>query len=622
MRITMPIYHYFQRLLCLGLLGALGIGFAATQPNALFHHPSPYLAMHGEDPVHWREWNASALTLAKKQNKLLFVSSGYFSCHWCHVMQRESYRNPKIAQFLNEHFIAVKVDREIDSALDAKLIDFVERTQGIAGWPLNAFITPDGYPLVGMVYVPPEQFLTVLQKVAAEWQGSAEKLANLAHAASDEVAGEQAGEARAITATNIAALTNTFLKESFTLADEMQGGFGEENKFPSVPQLQTLLSIYKEQPTDRLKQYLELTLSMMSRLGMRDQLSGGFFRYVVDPGWHTPHFEKMLYDNAQLASLYLQASRILNSPAYAEVARDTLDFMLREFATRNGGFATSLSAIDSHNVEGGYYLWTDTQLHKLLNQDEYQAATTFWSMTGTPELDAGFHLIQTKPVAVIAKELAITEKQLTTRIESARKKLITARNQRTLPKDTKVLAGWNGLTLAVLVDGYRTLQQERYRRAADDIVTQLRRYWWNDKTQTLYRLVDHSRSLADGALDDYAYIALGMYEYSRLTGAARDSVLLEQIVTQAWQRFHRQNGWLTAEKMLLQYGATEPQLKDSVLPSASAVLMNVSLRMGKAPFMDNAQQAMGKGYTALETQSFWHATQIRNLLTYQPQSGL
>lgn len=590
----------------------------ANKPaNALYRHASPYLAMHGQDPVHWHEWNAQTVAKARKQNKLLFVSSGYFSCHWCHVMQRESFQNEAIARLLNTHFIPVKVDRELDSALDSRLIDFVEHTQGIAGWPLNVFVTPEGYPLVGMVYVPPDNFKSVLEKLAGEWQSSSARLQQLARDATRELQTAATTRSEEITPARAAALAKAMLSQSYELADELQGGFGDENKFPSAPQLQTLLTIYRTQPEPRLKQFLQTTLNQMASLGLRDQLQGGFFRYVVDPAWHIPHFEKMLYDNALLASLYLDASVILQEPAYAAVARDTLDFMLRELKTASGALAASLSAVDDQGVEGGYYLWNETDLAKLLSPDELAAVRTFWNISGAPQLDAGHHLIQVQPLDATAAKMNLTAPQLAAQIDAARRKLLTARQSRLLPKDSKRLAAWNGLALAALAKGTRILKQDKYRQAAQAITDDIRRQWWNDKSRTLYRLVENKKPVSSGELEDYAYIAQGLFEFWQITARETDRALLNNILEQAWQRFYTPTGWQLAQDMLLRYGGSEAQIRDSALPSPSAVVMAVSLQYDQSPYREKARQALLTGANDIEAQAFWHATQIGNVLRYK-----
>ncbi|MCK5385924.1 MAG: thioredoxin domain-containing protein, partial [Gammaproteobacteria bacterium] len=268
---------------------------AAPFNNTLKNHASPYLALHGTDPVAWQEWNKETVARAKREGKLIYVSSGYFSCHWCHVMQRESYKNAEVAQILNKYFIPVKVDREINSALDSHLIDFVERTQGRAGWPLNVFVTPDGYPLVGMTYVPTNNFIEILNNLKTRWQLERAVLEDIAKSATNELSTAVAEGSENIADGLAKEYLKRFLLQADTMADDMSGGFGQQNKFPSYPQLNLMLMAYENTPEKPFKQFLLLTLNKMASQGLYDQLGGGFFRYTVDPIWQVPHFEKMLY---------------------------------------------------------------------------------------------------------------------------------------------------------------------------------------------------------------------------------------------------------------------------------------------------------------------------------------
>ncbi|MBT9613247.1 MAG: thioredoxin domain-containing protein, partial [Burkholderiales bacterium] len=270
--------------------------------NQLKQHPSPYLALHGTDPTAWQEWNAQTIERARRENKLLFVSIGYFSCHWCHVMQRESYKNPEIAKLLNERFIPVKVDREINGALDAELQTFAEATRKQAGWPLNVFITPEGYPLFALLYAPPQEFLQTISRLDTRWQQESDKLKQVAQSAAQEMPAPQ--EAQAQFAPQIGQLyRQRLVEEALVQADPFRGGFGTANKFPHAPQLAALLEAQRQTPHTKLAEFLRITFDQMAGLGLYDHVGGGFFRYTTDPDWHIPHFEKMLYDNAQLASL-------------------------------------------------------------------------------------------------------------------------------------------------------------------------------------------------------------------------------------------------------------------------------------------------------------------------------
>jgi uncharacterized protein YyaL (SSP411 family) len=566
--------------------------------------------------VRWHLWNAKTVALAKSQHKLLFVSSGYFSCRWCHVMQHESYQNPAIAALLNKYFIPVKVDRELSAALDAKLVDFVERTQGYSGWPLNVFVTPEGYPLVGMVYVPPANFKSILSKLHQQWQHNRRELTKLAEAASMELSKAQVTQSSDLPAGLGQQLAQQFVKAAVDYEDDLQGGFGQQNKFPSVPQLQTLLLIYGQQPDPQIKKFLQLTLDQMAQLGLWDQLGGGFFRYCVDPGWHVPHFEKMLYDNALLAKLYFDAGEILQQPAYTHIAQATLAFVLRELATDRGAYAASLSAIDDHGVEGGYYLWDSQQVQRLLTPAEWAVAQKFWNLEGAPELAQGHHLQQTLRVQDVAQALHLDMTTVKQRLETARHKLLQARRQRHVPKDDKKLAGWNGLLLSALVTGIRDTHDAHYRQAAQALHDYLHNTLWDG--QALARAQDDKGGRTEGTLEDYAYVIAGVADWWRLTQDPADRAWLQQLISSAWQRFYGQQGWLLAQHMLLRYGAGSTVVSDGALPSAASVLIAETYRYARAtanPVLEQqALRALNVGHAEIRNDPFWYATQISALL--------
>ena len=590
----------------------------AALKNQLANHASPYLAMHGKDPVQWQEWNAATVAKAKKQGKLLFVSSGYFSCHWCHVMQRESYQNKNIARLLNKYFIPVKIDREINAALDARLIDFVENTQGYSGWPLNVFITPDGYPLVGMVYVPPDNFQKVLDNLNQQWQQNRNDLIALAKSASAELNQVSMATHTRIEAGMAREIENKLIAHAFTMADEMQGGFGEQNKFPSAPQLQALLDNYRQSKNKRLKNFLQVTLNQMAAQGLRDQLGGGFYRYSVDPNWQIPHFEKMLYDNALLAELYLDASKILNIPAYATIGLETLDFILRELATAHASFAASLSAIDNKNIEGGYYLWDEDELKTILTKQELRIVKLFWQLEGPADIEHGHHLVQVMDIKSAARQLKISDKQFTTSMESARNKMLQARSKRVLPKDHKRIAAWNGLVLSALVRATEITNERRYKIAAEKLKHELIQVFWQ-KNQ-LYRTTDQP-----GGLEDYAYVGRGLYDWVRFSQTKSDWHILDQILVQAWQRFYTKSGWIRAENMLLKYGSGESVIAEGPMPSPSATLINITLaRIKHGPVTDRPMEkyrqhallALNSEQRKLLEEPFWYATHINTLARF------
>lgn len=606
-------------LFCIYPFALAEIATGKSAPNDLYQNASPYLALHGRDPVRWHLWNAKTLALAKAQDKLLFVSSGYFSCRWCHVMQHESYQNAKIAALLNKYYIPVKIDRELSPALDARLIDFVERTQGFSGWPLNVFVTPDGYPLVGMVYVPPDKFASILQKLQEQWQHDRLALTKLARAASAELSQAVVTRSTVLPEGLAQQLSQHFVNAALGYADELQGGFGQQNKFPSVPQLQALLMIYAQQPDVKIKSFLMLTFDQMAALGLRDQLSGGFFRYSVDPSWHVPHFEKMLYDNALLAKLYFDAGRVLQQPAYTAIGEDTLDFVLRELRAGSGAYAASLSALDVHGVEGGYYLWDSKQVQSLLSQTEWEVVRQLWQLDGPSELEQGHQLRQVMTVSELASALQLDEATVKQRIDAARRKMLAVRVERQLPKDDKQLAAWNGLLLSALVAGIHNTNAPQYHQAAQALHDYLYKSLWDG--HALARVKDRKGDITDGTLEDYTYVIAGVYDWWRLRKHPLDQAWLQHMIKSAWKQFYGQQGWLLAQKMLLRYGEGSTLVNDSVLPSPSGVLIITSYRFardtGQGALEQQALRALNVGVDELEQDPFWNATQITALRLVQ-----
>jgi len=579
---------------------------AAPLANQLKHHPSPYLAMHATDPVAWQDWNAAAVERARREGKLLYVSVGYFSCHWCHVMQRESYKNRDIARLLNRDFVPVKVDRELEPALDARLIEFAERTRGSGGWPLNVFITPAGYPVYAALYLPPAEFKSVLERLQGLW---AEDRAGLERLARDEAARAAAPAAAP------AGKARTLVQEALAQADTIHGGFGEQSKFPSAPQLEALLAQQAAKPDARVEEFLRLTLDNMADLGLHDHLGGGFFRYTVDPSWKTPHFEKMLYDNALLARVYLHAAKVLRVPRYEAVARATLDFMARDLRAPDGALIASLSAVDDKDVEGGYYLWSAEQLEQLLTAREAQAYRLVYGMQDAAPFDAGYLPLRVVAAPDAAKRLGLETSDLEASLTHAAEKLRAARARRGLPRDTKLLAGWNGLALAAFAEAARTTNEPRYREIARGIQQYLVNTLWDGKS--LKRAVDKGRAVGAVALEDYAYVAQGLLEWARLTHAAGDYNVARAVADSAWRQFYSARGWRLSGTALIQTGPDEAAIADGPLPSPSAALIETSLALaektGDATLKQTARTAAEKGRSAVRRDAFWHATHARLL---------
>ena len=578
--------------------------------NQLHGHASPYLAMHGEDPVAWQDWNAATVALAREQGKLLFISSGYFSCHWCHVMQRESYRDPAIAALLNSRFIPVKLDRELHSALDAYLIDFLEKTQGNAGWPLNVFLTPEGYPLIGATYLPPEQFKTLLTRLDTSWQDERGRLRNLARRTLLQLMLQQPTDTTAV--LDAAALDAGLLQQALSVADLFEGGFGDQNKFPMTPQLMALLELQVRTPHPQLAEFLALTLDKMAAEGLRDHLAGGFFRYTVDPSWQVPHFEKMLYTQAQLSEVYLHAAEVLQREDFASIARDTLDFVLREMAAPGGGFVASFSAVDGNGVEGGVYLWDIDTLHGLLGEQDTALARRLWRMQDGAMLDAGYLPRRGEAVAAIAAALGVDVDALGERIASVRKRLLDARTARTLPVDDKVLSGWNGLLLAALSRAAQRWPDAGYADAAHKLRDYLRAKAWDGKA--LRRASSGGDALGKASIEDYAYVAYGMSRYADLQGDPSDRTFVAVLLNLAWQRYAGQGGWRHDDEPLIPGLAEQPAMLEGAVPSPAALLILTALGSDSPRLVALARSAAERARALVQGDPFWYAGHLTALL--------
>jgi len=594
-----PIVNFAHsiRILCAIILFFVWQSSSCAEPleNHLKDSPSPYLAVHGGDPVAWQEWSPAALELARKENKLLFVSIGYFSCHWCHVMQAESYRNAEIAAMINQYFIPVKVDRELEVALDAEMIAFAQSTLGVSGWPLNVFITPEGYPLYATLYEKPEKFSFILASLGKEWLAGS---AGLSALAKQYVKKQQAREKVKPAAALAKKYRKQLLQEALSQADLLNGGLDVPRKFPLSPQLSALLEIEAREHDAKLADWLKLTLDQMSSGGLRDHVGGGFFRYTIDQLWQRPHFEKMLYDNAQLAMIYMRAAQIFKQPAYREVAIETLDFMLSEMRVGDG-LITSLSALDDKGKEGGSYLWTEEQLKAILDNDEYQLVAKIWGMDSASEFDFGYlPMNRNKP--------SVAEQKRLSEIYSS---LLRIRKERQAPKDTKLLSGLNGLALESFSMAAKL--DPRYRLAAAD----LRRFivekmWQRDE---LFKGQSKQQLLGLGDLESYAYAASGLMQYARLSGNEGDKKAAIQLAKIAWQKFYTPHGFLLEQGNELARPFYQSVVEDGPLPSPSSVLINTSLQLGDKSVFDKATDALSYMDILQKRGLFWYATQVAAL---------
>lgn len=581
-------------------LALLSIFFTLNlNANQLQNHSSPYLALHGNDPVNWMEWGKPALEKAKKENKLLFVSIGYFSCHWCHVMQRESFADKDIAKLLNKNYISIKVDRELNPVLDKRLIEFVQVSTGTAGWPLNVFLTPDAYPLVGATYMPPEQFSSVLKNLTKKWKAEQVSLSKQAKEMSNTLVTMLEEQEQPTDLKSIKSLSENYVNTAMQYADTLQGGFGHQQKFPQIPQLWALLKLNKIKKNEEADEFLELTLAQMAQQGLHDELSGGFYRYTTDPDWETPHFEKMLYTNALMPLLYFDAADQYKNMSYRETAMETLDFLKNEMLGKKNAFVASLSAVDDKGEEGGYYLWKQQELKEVLNPQELKLANLYWNLSRSYELSAGNLPRQYSTIEELAEKLKSSPTQITQNVNKLKNKLRIHRNKsRNLPRDTKLLAGMNGLTLAAFSRG---LAYDASLEPTGENLAQFLISLWDGKT-----LRRSSANKNQGDLYDYAAVSWGLMKWGKATNNNNIIKVATDIATTAWARFYENKNWIENPDSLLPQGIKQAHIADSALISAEALLLEASLLSEDPKIALKVNDVLKNITQSLETDIYGH----------------
>ncbi len=495
--------------------------------NRLAGEKSPYLLQHAHNPVDWFAWNDEAFETARRNNKPIFLSIGYSTCHWCHVMERESFEDQRVADYLNSHFISVKVDREERPDVDKIYMMFVQATTGSGGWPMSVFLTPELEPFFGGTYFPPDGrhgrlgFLHVLQHISGLW----DKRKNDIAASANEIRTRL--QAAATTgSTGGLVLTDSVLKNAAALFkqafDPQNGGFGGAPKFPQPSMPQLLLRCALRFHDDEAARMVMHTCERMAAGGIHDQLGGGFARYSVDAEWLVPHFEKMLYDNAQLAHLYLDAYLVSKAKAgshadtFAVVVRDILDYVLRDMTHPEGGFFSAEDA-DSEGQEGKFYCWTREELSKLLSPEEFNVAAKYFGITAEGNFLDHSHPQPLRGLNVLSIVNPVGE-QDGRLLESAKQKMLSARAKRVRPHlDDKILTSWNGLMLEAFALASAVLDEPKYRVAAEKDLQFIRQKLWvtAQGKGTLFHRWRDGQSDRTQLLEDYAFLlpgVLSLYE--------------------------------------------------------------------------------------------------------------
>ena len=477
-------------------------------PNQLIDESSPYLLQHAYNPVNWHPWKPEVLDKAVQENKLLIISVGYSSCHWCHVMEHESFEDSTVAAVMNEHFLPIKVDREERPDIDNVYMTACQLASGRnCGWPLNAFALPDGRPVWAGTYFPKDQWLEILQYFVDLRTKDPAKLEQFATQITEGIKSVETLPVGELTegprTQDLQEITGKVLQRM----DRVKGGSKGAPKFPMPNTQQFLLKEYHRSQNPDILASVNTTLTAMARGGIYDHLGGGFARYSTDAEWKVPHFEKMLYDNGQLVSLYAQAYQQTGNPLYRKVVEETLDFISREMTSPEGGFYSSFDA-DSEGEEGKFYIWEESEIDALL-QDEHQALLfkNYYNVSENGNWEESNILYNTQSLEEVAGSMGLELQQAQDRITEARTRLFTARSERILPGlDDKVLTSWNALMLMGYIDAYRALQEPAYLDAALKNANFISELMLHDDFR-LNRNYKDGKSVINAFLDDYALTA-------------------------------------------------------------------------------------------------------------------
>lgn len=477
-----------------------------NEPNSLIHASSPYLLQHAHNPVEWYEWGAAALEKAKAENKLILVSIGYSACHWCHVMEHESFEDFEVAEVMNKNFVCIKVDREERPDIDQIYMLAVQLMNGNGGWPLNAICLPDQKPIYGGTYFRKKDWINILENVATLWQNEPEKAKGYADRLTDGI--QQAEKIVSVTTT--VEFTKTHLQEIVEPwkrhFDIDQGGYNRAPKFPLPNNWSFLLKYSSLTPDEASFTAVCITLEAMAKGGIYDQIGGGFARYSVDDKWHVPHFEKMLYDNAQLISLYAEAYQCLKFKPFLAVIEETIEWAFREMSAANGLFYSALDA-DSESVEGKFYVWDKVQFDQVLGEDAALFADYYnvteegnWEEEKTNIL---MRIYEDEDFLIIHE---IDAETFSAKLKTAKTKLLTERAKRIRPGlDDKCLTAWNAMMIKALAESSQILANESYytraKKAADFILANLMM-----PDGGLYRNYKNEKATIAGFLDDYAFM--------------------------------------------------------------------------------------------------------------------
>ena len=569
-------------------------------PNRLSKETSPYLLQHAHNPVEWYPWGEEALAKARRENKPIFLSIGYSACHWCHVMERESFENEEVASILNERFVSIKVDREERPDIDSIYMQAVQLMTGHGGWPMSVFLTPEGGPFYAGTYFPPDDRhgMPGFKRVLAHVSDTYRSRRNDVEEASAEIvqaigASLTMGKAAAI---EHHALDRAAARIAQTY-DPEHGGFGAAPKFPPSMTLDFLMQVNNRASNPQLEEIIVNTLTRMARGGMYDQIGGGFHRYSVDARWLVPHFEKMLYDNALLARLYTRAWQWKKDPFFAHIANEILGFVQRELTSPDGGFYSTLDA-DSEGVEGKFYVWSRREVIDVLGEEEGRIFSALYDISERGNWEGHNILNVPRDPESVAADQGVTLEQLSDIAARGKCKLYGVRSQRVWPaRDEKILTGWNGWMLAAFAEAHLAFEkyEETVRKNADFLLKRI---------DAKGRMTRHA-SIA-GLLEDYSGAAWGLTLAYEAVHERRYLDAARQLVDQILARFADEaNGGFFDTPVDHEKLITRPKdLFDNATPSGNSVTADVLLRLallfGREDFVESATRSLESTFPLAE----------------------
>jgi uncharacterized protein YyaL (SSP411 family) len=551
--------------------------------NRLINETSPYLLQHAHNPVDWYPWGEEALQRARAENKPILLSIGYSACHWCHVMERESFEDPEIARLMNDNFVNIKVDREERPDLDTIYMEAVQAMSGQGGWPMTVFVTPDGVPFYGGTYFPPTDrlgmpgFRRVLTSVGEAYRRAPDEIRRSADQLRSHLGRSLMGHEAGALDERVAAAAYQGLAASF---DARHGGFGGAPKFPQPMNLEFLLCYYKRTGEPHALEMARVTLDHMRRGGIYDQLGGGFHRYSTDDVWLVPHFEKMLYDNALLARVYLEAYQVTGDEEYRQVVEETLGYVLREMTGPEGGFYSAQDA-DSEGEEGKFFIWTPREIAEVLGPGDAPLVVAYYGVTEQGNFEGRNILHLARPAEEVAQAHGVSPEKVRAAVERARRLLFAARERRVKPgRDEKVLTAWNGLMLRAFAEAARVLGRADYRATAEKnaafLLATLRR------DGRLLRTYKDGRARLNGYVEDYAALADGLLALYEVTFEPRwfaeARTLAEEMLRHFWD--DAEGGFFNTSDDHEQLISRPKDLFDNAVPAGNSMAVDVLLRLG------------------------------------------